>query len=190
MKKRSRIWIYPLIVMGLLLTLTNSCKKDNPIVLVIGQSYQGGIIAYILQATDPGYDAKVQHGLIATTVDQSTSMQWYNGSNTSTGATATALGSGNVNTNDIINSQDAGSYAAELCYDLELSGYSDWYLPSKDELNKLYLAKEAIGGFTTQFYWSSTESDASTAWTQDFTYGSYALEGKFNALHVRAIRDF
>lgn len=190
MKELNRFRTYSLIVLGILLIFTNSCKKVDDNVLVIGQSYQGGIIAYILLPGDPGYNAKIQHGLIAAPSDQSTSTTWYNGSNTSTGATATVLEAGNDNTNTIVASQGAGSYAAKLCYDLVLSSYTDWYLPSKDELNKVYLAKAAIGGFTTQFYWSSTESDASIAWVQDFTGGSQVTEGKYNQLHVRAIRRF
>jgi len=46
-----------------------------------------------------------------------------------------------------------------LCDDLVFNGYSDWYLPSSDELNKLYLNKSAVGGFSNTFYWSSTEED-------------------------------
>ena len=190
MKKNNRIWIYPFIAMGLLLILNNSCKKDNSTSLVIGDSYQGGIIAYIMQPGDPGYDANVQHGFIAAPGDQSSGIQWYNGSYTSTGALATALGTGNVNTNDIINSQDAGSYAAELCYDLELSGYSDWYLPSKDELNELYINKAAIGGFVGGFYWSSTEGSSNVAWFQGFSNGYQGAIGKNNSYYVRAVRTF
>jgi len=190
MKKKSRIWIYPLIAMGLLLTLTNSCKKDNPVVLVIGQSSQGGIIAYILQATDPGYDANVQHGLIAAPVDQSTAIEWFNNINASTGATLTGLGTGNENTNTNVASQGAGSYAAKLCYDLALGGYSDWYLPSKDELNELYLNRVAIGGFTNNFYWSSTETTSNTAWSQFFGTGIQYDSHKYYPYYVRAVRTF
>ncbi len=191
MKNLNRIWTYPLIVVGFVLITTVSCKKANENVLSIGQSYQGGIIAYIFLPGDPGYNANIQHGLIASPIDQSTGITWYNGGNTSTGATASVLETGKDNTNTIFASQGAGNYAAKLCYDLVLNSYSDWYLPSKDELYKVYLAKEVIGGFATEFYWSSTESSASVAWTLAFiTNGFLTTEGKYNQLHVRAIRDF
>jgi hypothetical protein len=159
----------------------------------IGEAYQGGKVAYVLQSGDPGYDANTPHGLIAATSDQSTGIRWYNGSNTTTGATETAIGTGLSNTNTIITSQGATStsYAAGLARAYAGGGYTDWYLPSKDELNKLYIKRVAIGGgFANFFYWSSTEYDSSGAWYQLFDDGSQINFNKGGTLYVRAIRAF
>jgi hypothetical protein len=158
----------------------------------IGQNYYGGKIAYILQSGDPGYDPNTPHGLVAATEDQSRGIQWYNGNYRTTGATGIAIGTGLANTNIIITSQGAiaTSYAAGLARAYAGGGYTDWYLPSRGELNKLYLNRTAIGGFANIYYWSSTELGDYGAWYQDFLDGLQSYFDKSSAFYVRAIRAF
>ena len=164
-------------------------KQPTAPILTVGEAYQGGNIAYILQVGDPGYDANVVHGLIAAPTDQQL-IRWHNGTTKITGATGKAIGTGNANTEKIVMSQGLGSYAAKLCSDLVLGGYSDWYLPSKDELNKLYVNRVAIGGFSTYFYWSSTEIDDCGAYCNIFSTASEFNNGKGVESKVRAVRSF
>jgi surface protein len=179
------------------LSANGAILNAKTVLLSIGDAYQGGKIAYILVSGDSGYDANVQHGLIAATSDQSEGIQWYNGNLTTTAAIGTAIGTGFANTNTIIASQGATStdYAAGLATAYNGSGYTDWYLPSKDELNKLYINRLAIGGFATDGdYWSSSEytdfEPFKYAWRQGFGDGDLLVINKVALFYVRAVRSF
>jgi hypothetical protein len=85
---------------------------------------------------------------------------------------------------------NASGIAARICYDLELNGYTDWYLPSLDELNKLYQNKGGVGGFASGAYWSSSVNDANNAWHRYFDKDLQNYDYKHFTFHVRAVRVF
>ena len=70
--------------------------------------------------------------------------------------------------------------------------YNDWYLPSKDELDLMYqnLHLNQLGGFSNNYYWSSSESDSNNAWRKNFTDSLNSVWPKDNDAKVRAIRSF
>ena len=117
-----------------------------PAVQQVGDFYGGGVVFYIFVDGDTGYVAGETHGLIAAVQDQSSGIRWYNGSYVTTGATGTAIGTGSANTDAIIVYKVATetSYAAGLARAYTGGGYTDWFLPSKDELNKMYLNRATI----------------------------------------------
>ena len=159
--------------------------------LVLGQSYGGGVVAYL---ADPGDPADQQSGLIVSTDDQSRESAWALPDCRSTSVAAgtdTTLGSGSANTTRIMLQNGPGSYAASVARAYNGGGYSDWYLPSLGELYELYLNQPVFGGLSSvNYYWSSSESSATTAWVQTVYPGFEAAYGKAVAIGVRAVRSF
>lgn len=162
--------------------------------LAIGQSYQGGIIAYFLMPGDPNFITGETHGLIIAAMDQSTGAPWGCESTPIASANGLTLGTGYQNTINIIAECPTPGIAAKICYDLELEGYTDWYLPSRDELQLIYLNRSRIGGFSDDSYWTSSQS-STWAYYQEFTCpeginGCCGIYYKSYNFSVRAIRSF
>ena len=182
--------------------IANLQSQINNLTPGVGDFYGGGVIFYIFESGDTGYVAGETHGLIAAVQDQSSGIRWYNGSYGTTGATATTIGTGSANTDAIIAAQGAieTSYAAGVARAYTGGGFTDWFLPSKVELNKMYLNRVIInirasanGGsnFSINYYWSSTESGNNVAWSQGFPNGSQIYYGgKDFTISVRAVRAF
>ncbi len=125
---------------------------------IIGQTYQGGRIAYI--------DTTGLHGVISALSNQSSGVAWITGGNTQTtlnGNTSIDLGTGQANTNAMKAQTGYTGGAAKVCDDYTNTNtgtgvYSDWYLPSKYELHELYINRVVLRNFvTTSYYWSSSE---------------------------------
>lgn len=132
---------------------------------------QGGVTSKIytigLWPELGGYVFKISadgtHGLVAETQDQSVASSWYL-------------------------AQDAISNPVN--HSTNGQKFMDWRLPTKYELNEMYLQKGEIGGFTGNYYWSSTEYDYDDAWRQNFYYGSEYYSDKYYNQRVRSVRAF
>jgi len=182
----------------------------------IGTYFDGGKIAYIFQPGDKGYVNGKRHGLIAAEADINTTYTdawtgksisgeycWSTGQtdneNKSDYAwqrllnTSTLIGEGKANTDNILAKYPTATFpnsAAAVARAYRGGGYDDWYLPSKEELNQLYLNRSAVGGFASGVYWSSTEINAYGAWIQGFVSGNQNYNFKNVEWRVRPVRAF
>lgn len=153
--------------------------------LNVGTFYLGGIIAS---------STIIDNQVMIVDLNDLGSLVWYSVfGGIVTGATATALKTGEANTSSIISTQGAGVYAASATR----PGIIPWDLPSKDELNELFVNLTAInaglannGGtqIPNSFHWSSSEFDISSAWSQNFSIGSQSSNNKFFPSNVRAVK--
>ena len=148
----------------------------------------GGIIFY-----DKGFKSDGWQFLECWTEDAPTTLQWKT-SNSWTSPNnewPAAIGSGYENCYN--NSGNNSSHPAIWhCTQATHGGYNDWFLPSKDELNEMYvnLRLKGLGHFQNEWYWSSTQFSEFNAWIQYFSTGLQNLTSKFNFFRVRAVRRF
>jgi len=160
----------------------------------------GGIIFYVKDSFSDGWQY-----LEAAPKATEFSAQWADkggllGGGTLIGGTSTGIGTGKQNTQLIVAKLGSiGNFAASKCDALVYNGYSDWFLPSRDELNLMYqnLYKGGLGEFINNSgdagsYWSSSEVDANGAWDHNFHNGSpdNTFNSKTRTGPVRAVRAF
>lgn len=162
----------------------------------VGDTAKGGVVIYV--------DSTGWHGLVAAQTDETIGatviMAWKPGPfNIDFHASTDGLYAGYNNTANIVfYSQPSGIYAAYYCDLKTTGGYTDWYLPSKYELDLMFQQRDVIGGFTNNVYWSSTTWDGwpeSRAWAQFFYDGGYGNGFQFDGdqlqeFRVRAVRAF
>jgi hypothetical protein len=115
--------------------------------------------------------------------------EWCSDISTALGTTETVIGTGMANTTTADTTCTA--QVIQNAADYTNNGKSDWYLPSKDELNSLYLEREIVGGFSNGYYWSSSEVTNNSVWTQRFeTGGLQTINTKDDLYAVRLVRAF
>jgi len=158
----------------------------------VGDFHQGGVVFYLDGSGG---------GLICAVSDQSTGTEWGCYNTGISGADGTAIGTGAQNTIDIEAGCATSGIAADICANLSLNGYDDWFLPSKDEISVMYQNRATInvtatanGGcsFCTAdcYYWSSSEDSNSYAWLQGFDSDYHQYYYKYYLCYVRAVRAF
>jgi hypothetical protein len=184
------------------LTVVRTCANGGE--CVVGNTGPGGGIVFYVQAAGGTFTcglnlASTCKYLEAAPVGSYTKRSWatdVNGNRTTlvTGADATAIGSGYQNSIDIVaqTGNVAATSAAAYAREYTNGGRSDWYLPSRDELNQMFAEKSRIAGLTTEGHWSSSEVGANTAIVQYFGGGNTAdgNKGSVDNGWVRPVRAF
>jgi len=181
-------------------------KKDYTFDYSIGsEGSGGGVIIYVadglesrpLGFTVTGQGAFTAYYLEAAIVNQGTintpqgGLKWATSGFESTDitGTGTAIGTGKENTRLIL-AIDENAPAAKACDEYSNNGKTDWFLPSKDELNEMFNARNHLG--MSGSFWSSSQSSYyRLAWGQDFPDGTQeSANTKENSMNGRAIRAF
>ncbi len=146
----------------------------------IGDEFKGGIVFYL--------DATGRHGLIAAKAGNDISGVW--GCAVDVPGTKTEIGSGKANTKAILDACGNTVNVAKLCDDSKWYGFTDWYLPSRDELAEMFKYRDLIG-FNNAPRWSSSQTDANTAWSHTFdASGTTTSVNKATVQGARPIRSF
>lgn len=175
----------------------------------IGDYRDGGVVFYV----NPDDNT---HGLVCSLTDINMNSLWYYDGYINTNAYGENIGSGETNTTKIIDAMNKNYnspplestnvdgntvYAAGIARNYKGGGYTDWFLPSKDELNQLFLNRVAVSNKLTTIqnaqsfpsvsvarYWTSSNFDLTYAWMQDLS--SQFVKTKSTSGYLRAIRAF
>jgi len=195
MKMRG-IVIFALLVLLSLSAGTNAAAQSKTY-KVGDKGPAGGIIFY-----DKGYVIDNWRYLEAAPEDLDKTVEWESWGTITSGTfvaeTTVGLGYGKQNTKKIIDKLKQKNCAAQLCANLNIGGYKDWYLPNLTELRIMYknLKQKNLGGLKDDWYWSSWQNDGPLgdnmghAWAFNFKTGKEDYSTKGRNYYARAIRQF
>jgi len=161
--------------------------KSEPSELVathyVGEIYGGGVVFYV--------DYEGKHGLITATIDKSTRKQQLNETKILTNAVSVGNPTGKYNSDRINVIKGAGADDAQVVENYQDANLSEWYLPTRYDLNKLYLNRSVIGGYAAfSKGWKSYRVSSVNEWYKSFVTGGEFSNGKDDAVYIRVIRNF
>jgi len=178
-------------------TISLGINQDSVVVrssaISIGSSAFGGTVAYILQPGDPGFVVGQVKGFVCgPDIGPNSGSGFWAPSNLLTGASATAIGTGLSNSNSIVSTFGTGSvYAARLCREYAGGGFNDWFLPSRDEMQKLSINGSLINLAFNQNYYTSSQIDVNNVGAV-YTFNSSLFSWPYGgtSFFIRPIRNF
>lgn len=166
----------------------SSGDHGTPVYAVGDTGPAGGLIFYV----NPNYPTETWHYLEAAPADFTDGLGW-GPSSVLEGYTGLAIGAGKDNTELLIVAYGSGSiYAFQACYAYTSGGFSDWFLPSRDEIKEMQLKlyNHSLGGLEVDSYWSSSEVDADHGWAISMASDYYSTSVKAAGRRTRPVRQF
>ena len=179
-----------------------SCAAGG--VCAVGETGPGGGVVFYVQASGGTFSCgatlastcRYLEAAPTTGTNSWSDAQYVWSGNTSTligsAAQGEGVGTGYKNTEAIVAQSSTANRAGTIARAYRgPNNFSDWYLPSKGELNELYRERVRVGGNSAVSYWSSTEVDANVAWMQHFYNGFQGDDAKsIGTYYVRPVRAF
>jgi len=177
--------------------IKNICGVSGTTACAVGLKGPGGGIVFMTPST-PGNTSGLFYEAAPSTWSSSSgdpTSAWCNNDADLLGVPSTVAGTGAMDgaakTTVMLGVCTSGAANLADAYRVTVNGvvYGDWFLPSKGEMNQMYVNKSAIGGFSADSYWSSSEGGDTFAWVQNFS-GSQYNDGKGSTYYVRPVRAF
>jgi len=178
--------------------IKNICGVNGTTACAVGLKGPGGGIVFMTPST-PGNTSGLFYEAAPSTWSSSSgdpTSAWCNNDADLLGVPSTVAGTGAMDgaakTTVMLGVCTTGAANLADAYTATVNGvvYGDWFLPSKGELNQMYVNKSAIGGFSPVIYWSSSEFDDLNAWSQNFLVGNQGFYAKDSTAYVRPVRAF
>jgi len=180
----------------------NICGTNGTTACAVGLKGPGGGIVFMTPSTLGNTSGLFYEAAPSTWSSPSGDPRstWCNNNLDLLGVASTAAGNGAMDgaarTTLMVGACTSGAAVLADAYIATVNGveYGDWFLPSKGELNQMYVNRAVVGGFFTidELYWSSSEYSASIAWGQSF-FNGVQWNPNFNKdsnYRVRPVRAF